>query len=194
MTAVRTWPDTTPADNRTLGLSAVPDRACASCGDSLEGMRPHAVYCSRKCKARASQVRRNADGREHARDVARYAEDGERQRAQARAWSKAHPECARTKKHRRRNAETLLVTERDWQRLVARFGGLCAYCQSRPATEHDHIFPISKGGRHSIGNLLPACQPCNLSKRDHLLVVWRARRSRGGDSPLPLFQQVRAAA
>ena len=30
------------------------------CGGSLEGMRPHAVYCSRNCKTKASDQRRKA--------------------------------------------------------------------------------------------------------------------------------------
>lgn len=47
----------------------------------------------------------------------------------------------------------------------------CFYCGSK--TEHvDHVIPIARGGRHSIGNLVPACASCNLSKQDKLLMEW----------------------
>ena len=38
------------------------------------------------------------------------------------------------------------------------------------------IMPIIRGGRHSIGNLLPACGSCNSSKGAKLLVEWRASK------------------
>ncbi|WP_306317623.1 MULTISPECIES: HNH endonuclease [unclassified Streptomyces] len=43
----------------------------------------------------------------------------------------------------------------------------------------DHVIPLSKGGRHAIGNLMPACMPCNMSKSASFLSVWRAKRQRG---------------
>lgn len=85
-------------------------------------------------------------------------------------WS----ENRRRGRARRRKAEIRLVTEADWRRLVARYRGLCAYCKQRPWTDRDHIIPLSRGGRHSIGNLLPACEFCNTSKHNRLLVEWRA--------------------
>lgn len=48
----------------------------------------------------------------------------------------------------------------------------CIYCGGK-AEHMDHITPISRGGRHSIGNLAPACAKCNLSKRDKFVVEWK---------------------
>lgn len=42
----------------------------------------------------------------------------------------------------------------------------------------DHVVPLSRGGRHSIGNILPACESCNLSKHASYLVEWRRRQRR----------------
>lgn len=87
-------------------------------------------------------------------------------------------EQKRRNAHRRlakkNSVEALAVTPREWQRLVDRYGGLCAYCRERPWAERDHIIPLSRGGRYSIGNLLPACVRCNRSKGTRLLVEWRA--------------------
>jgi len=74
------------------------------------------------------------------------------------------------------------VTARDLARLINRWNGLCAYCQEAPYHDLDHIFPLSRGGRHSIGNLLPACRSCNLHKTNSLIVEWRNR-----DSQIRLF-------
>lgn len=46
----------------------------------------------------------------------------------------------------------------------------CAYCKRKftaklPATI-DHVVPLSKGGLHTISNLVLACKPCNCSKRE----------------------------
>lgn len=66
---------------------------------------------------------------------------------------------------------------RDWERLVARYGGMCAYCGVREWEHIDHVIPVCRGGTHSIGNLLPACAKCNLSKKDRLLVEWRVGKT-----------------
>lgn len=76
---------------------------------------------------------------------------------------------------RRRSAGILSVTSRDIIRLVERFDGRCAYCRERPYQHLDHVVPIARGGRHGIGNLLPACAQCNLSKGSRLLADWRLR-------------------
>ena len=75
---------------------------------------------------------------------------------------------------RRLAADTRTVTARDWNRLISRHHGKCAYCGSTSdRLTQDHIVPLIRGGRHAIGNLLPACQSCNSSKATKLLVVWR---------------------
>ena len=56
--------------------------------------------------------------------------------------------------------------------LLERFGGKCAYCGA-PHEHWDHVVPISRGGEHSIRNLLPSCAPCNLSKGAKTIEEWR---------------------
>lgn len=77
-----------------------------------------------------------------------------------------------------RGAGVFIITKRDWDRLVRRHAGRCAYCGRTEALTIDHVVPIAKGGRHSIGNLLLACRRCNFSKSDRLLIVWRHRQKK----------------
>lgn len=55
--------------------------------------------------------------------------------------------------------------------LTMLFDGKCAYC-SAPATTWDHIVPVSKGGKTTPGNMLPACLSCNSSKGDQDIHDW----------------------
>lgn len=103
----------------------------------------------------------------------------EKVRAYSRASEKNHPEASAERYRRRRTRKlaggVFAITERDWRRLCARWGNTCAYCGADGNLDRDHVIPLSRGGRHSIGNLLPACRRCNLSKSNKLLVEWRRR-------------------
>lgn len=71
-------------------------------------------------------------------------------------------------------SKTFIFTDGDWQRLVDRFGGRCAYC-NQPSTELqlEHVVPVSRGGDSGAGNYLPACPSCNRSKGARFLMEWR---------------------
>jgi len=57
--------------------------------------------------------------------------------------------------------------------LVRLYNSPCFYCGSGENVEADHVVPISRGGQHSIGNLVPACRACNRSKHNKLLIEWK---------------------
>lgn len=69
-------------------------------------------------------------------------------------------------------------TYKDWEKLLVRWNFSCYYCGVVAPLEKDHIIPLSRGGRHSIGNILPACRLCNASKGAQLLVEWKYLRRR----------------
>ena len=53
------------------------------------------------------------------------------------------------------------------------FGHACAYCGScGVGLEIDHFLPLSKGGGHMLGNVLPSCRRCNSSKLNHDPELW----------------------
>lgn len=58
-----------------------------------------------------------------------------------------------------------------WQKLraaVLAAEPLCRYCQAdgrvTPASEVDHVVPLSKGGGDDWENLAPTCRPCHQRK------------------------------
>lgn len=55
------------------------------------------------------------------------------------------------------------------RRLVfARDNHRCQYC-GKSAESIDHVVPRSRGGEHSWDNVVAACRPCNIAKRDRML-------------------------
>lgn len=143
---------------------------CDRCGNAFE--RPHkgnpnAIrFCSHECRY-ADQLEQH-----RANQAARY--------AYLKVWRKQNPDLLTAallrRKSRKAGARVYEVSGRDLTRLVTRFGGVCAYCRMRPHEHFDHVIPLAKGGRHAIGNLLPACSTCNLAKAAKLLAEWRLLR------------------
>lgn len=60
------------------------------------------------------------------------------------------------------------------QRLV------CRWCDADCSDGYhvDHVHPLSRGGRHVIGNLCIACPPCNIKKNAKALDDWLAELQR----------------
>ena len=61
------------------------------------------------------------------------------------------------------------VTSKDLLRILSK---PCYHCGL--SSEHiDHIIPLSRNGRHSIGNLAGMCAKCNMSKRSKFYAEFR---------------------
>jgi 5-methylcytosine-specific restriction endonuclease McrA len=52
--------------------------------------------------------------------------------------------------------------------VFARDDHRCQYCGG-PAESIDHVVPRSRGGEHAWENVVAACRPCNVRKRDRML-------------------------
>jgi 5-methylcytosine-specific restriction endonuclease McrA len=66
-----------------------------------------------------------------------------------------------------------------WQRKIS--SGRCYYCGKLVGRENltmDHIVPLSRGGRSTKGNVVPACKDCNNRKKWMLPVEWEEYLSR----------------
>ncbi len=55
-------------------------------------------------------------------------------------------------------------TDAQWQAKVDAYEGRCAYCDVGAYEHQDHVVPLSKGGTHSLDNVVPSCRDCNLRK------------------------------
>lgn len=61
-----------------------------------------------------------------------------------------------------------------WKRRIAE--GVCYYCRRQVgvrALTMDHIVPLGRGGRSIRGNVVAACQPCNVRKKSLLPLEWQ---------------------
>jgi 5-methylcytosine-specific restriction endonuclease McrA len=68
------------------------------------------------------------------------------------------------------------LTDAQWTALQLAWGG-CAYCGAthRPL-QRDCVLPISRGGRYTLANVVPACRPCNTSKCNGEVTAWLRRK------------------
>lgn len=120
----------------------------------------------------------------------RYREQNrEKMREYARKRRKENPDLVRESYARWRRAHLAQERDRGYRRrlmhqqasdevraLVAQLlEEPCAYCGSTEQITIDHIVPLSRGGRHEVENLAPACLPCNCSKGARLLSEWAGR-------------------
>ena len=68
------------------------------------------------------------------------------------------------------------LTEAQWEALQDAWGG-CAYCGATGgALQKDCLLPISRGGRYTLSNVVPACRSCNASKCNTELTTWLRRK------------------
>lgn len=76
----------------------------------------------------------------------------------------------RIRKQHRRAAGTL--TPAEWLGIVALFNCECAYCGSHSRLTMDHVVPVSRGGKTTLDNIIPACSSCNSSKQARDIIEW----------------------
>jgi len=92
-----------------------------------------------------------------------------------------------TSMRRRRAREAQLpddLTTKQWLAILQHFDYHCAYCGAKVDELHqEHFIPTSHGGGLTIGNIVPACPACNLSKKDTLPHNWA--KDRGAERVLP---------
>jgi HNH endonuclease len=68
------------------------------------------------------------------------------------------------------------LTAEQFAALQAEWGG-CAYCGAtdRPL-QRDCVLAISRGGRYTLDNVVPACGACNASKCNDEVTGWLRRK------------------
>jgi 5-methylcytosine-specific restriction endonuclease McrA len=83
--------------------------------------------------------------------------------------------AARKRKRRMAGVEHDL-SPAEWSSLQAAWGG-CAYCGAYGVPlQKDCVLPISRGGRYTVTNVVPACGSCNASKCNDEVTGWLRRK------------------
>ena len=68
------------------------------------------------------------------------------------------------------------LTDEQWSAIREAWGG-CAYCGALDASpQKDCVLPISRGGRYTLDNVVPACRSCNASKCNDEVTGWLRRK------------------
>jgi 5-methylcytosine-specific restriction endonuclease McrA len=68
------------------------------------------------------------------------------------------------------------LTATQWAGLVEAWGA-CAYCGATGVPlQRDCVQPLSRGGRYTLSNVVPACRACNASKSNDEVTSWLRRK------------------
>jgi len=83
---------------------------------------------------------------------------------------------AARKRKRRLAAVDNDLTDAQWAALKEAWHG-CAYCGATTGTlQRDCVMAISRGGRYTVDNVVPACASCNTSKCNDEVTGWMRRK------------------
>ncbi len=83
---------------------------------------------------------------------------------------------AARRRKRRVDAADNDLTPQQWADIVAAWGS-CAYCSATAVSlQRDCVQPISRGGRYTVENVVPACGSCNASKSNSEVTSWMRRK------------------
>jgi 5-methylcytosine-specific restriction endonuclease McrA len=83
--------------------------------------------------------------------------------------------AARRRKRRMDRVEHDL-TDEQWTALKDAWAG-CAYCGSTEQVfQRDCVLALSRGGRYTLDNIVPACRSCNTSKCNDEVTGWLRRK------------------
>ncbi|MBX7456419.1 HNH endonuclease [Mycolicibacterium sp. 3033] len=85
---------------------------------------------------------------------------------------------ARAARRRKRRVAAVVndLTAAEWTAIKAAWNG-CAYCGTTTGTmQRDCVMAISRGGRYTVDNVVPACGPCNASKCNDEVTGWLRRK------------------
>jgi len=68
------------------------------------------------------------------------------------------------------------LSDEQWTAIKEAWGG-CAYCGATESQlQRDCVLALSRGGRYTLQNVVPACAPCNTSKCNDEVTCWLRRK------------------
>lgn len=105
----------------------------------------------------------------------------ESERERYRRWVARNPDKqqARVARYmaRKKSAVVDRISADDWRDIKESYIGLCVWCyRADRLLTMDHVDPLSRGGKHEIENVAPACKSCNSAKAAKPLLLYLALR------------------
>lgn len=100
----------------------------------------------------------------------------------------------RAARKRKRRLEGVVndLTDEQWVAIKEAWNG-CAYCGAADsALQRDCVMAISRGGRYTLDNVVPACAACNASKCNDEVTGWMRRKRLDERRFLARFVEIRA--
>lgn len=99
---------------------------------------------------------------------------------------------AARRRTRRLNAVVNDLTPAQWAEILAAWSG-CAYCGADGVPlQRDCVMAISRGGRYTVDNVVPACAACNASKCNDEVTAWLRRKRLDERAFLARYVEIRA--
>lgn len=85
------------------------------------------------------------------------------------------------------------LSDAQWTALKEAWGG-CAYCGAAgKALQRDCVLALSRGGRYTLDNIVPACGSCNTSKCNDEVTAWLRRKRLNEGSFLLRYSRIKSA-
>ena len=83
------------------------------------------------------------------------------------------------------------LSAEQWSALQEAWGG-CAYCGATgKPLQRDCVLALSRGGRYTLENIVPACGSCNTSKCNDEVTGWLRRKRLNEGAFLLRYVQIR---
>jgi 5-methylcytosine-specific restriction endonuclease McrA len=109
------------------------------------------------------------------------------------AVSRSRRARAARKRKQRVNAVVNDLTGEQWAALKKAWQG-CAYCGVTDSPlQRDCVMAISRGGRYTVDNVVPACAACNTSKCNDEVTGWMRRKRLDERKFLTRYIEIRSA-
>src|SRR6478736_214362 len=102
---------------------------------------------------------------------------------------------ARAARKRKRRMDLVVndLTGEEWAALKDAWNG-CAYCGATDGPlQRDCVMAISRGGRYTVDNVVPACASCNTSKCNDEVTGWMRRKRLDERRFLTRYIEIRTA-
>lgn len=96
-----------------------------------------------------------------------------RSRLKNKEKSRPSKNARQSTRNRLLGSNEFLILDKDLRRIYA---SPCVACGATKNQSLDHVIPISRGGRHSIGNIITLCKSCNCKKHNRFFSEWKFSR------------------